>query len=326
MARLLKGKNDQWTMESTLQGKGSFGIVYKGRNSRGEEIAAKMINVNEHPRILGLDMDKLLLLNHQNIIKIFDATQQDDLFCIFMEYCGEGDLNSIFANGQLGVEKQLEIMTQIARGVDHLHSNGILHGNIKPSNILVANSSQLVVKLSDFYLSQYLNENKGMSKMSSTSGTFGFESPEFFQGDEHGRIIYHKNVDIYSMALTFLAIIQATSDTKTIFPQIETPREDAELHIAIGQLIAQRLKYKIAQLNIVAIDEIVSCARDECRRIKTKVRKLIGKMTRIKLTDRLSAAEVLDGLQAMKQVCTAYCYYCTFIMGPTSYKHHEHNL
>ena len=328
MAISVKGKNDQWTVESTLQGlvgKGSFGIVYKGQNSKGEEIAAKLINVNEHPRVVNQDVDRLLSLNHQNIVKIFDTAQQDDLFCIFMEYCTQGDLNSLFANNQLGVDKQLEIMTQIASGVGHLHSNDILHGNIKPSNVLVATLSPLFVKLSDFSLSQYLNESNRTSKRSSTSATCGFEAPECFQPDEHGRIIFHKNVDIYSMALTFLAIIQATREAKTLFPRIETPRADKEREITIGQLIAQRFKDGIEQLDIVAIDntdEMVSCsaASDECKRIKTKVRMLIQKMTCVSLADRLEATEVLGGLQEIKEVRTDYFHYCALsIFGPILY-------
>ena len=61
-------------------------------------------------------------------------------------------------------------------------------------------------------------------------------------------------MDIYAAGLTFLALIQGREKHQQLIPQIETPREDSELHVqSIGQLIAERIKYKVQELNIVHI-------------------------------------------------------------------------
>ena len=64
---------------------------------------------------------------------------------------------------------------------------------------------------------------------------------------------YHRNVDIYSLGLTYLAMIQGN---KKLVPQIETPNHDSELFESVGQLIAQRIRFKQKPLEIIRTDEL----------------------------------------------------------------------
>ena len=119
--------------------------------------------------------------------------------------------------------------------------------------------------------------------MTSNVGTLAFKAPEFFQRTSPGKIEYHRNVDIYAARLTFLAIFQAKKGKKMLIPQIETPREDSELHVpSIGLLIAERIKYKVPELNIV--------------RVRGCCTWLISQMTCVEPEERLSASEVLENL------------------------------
>ena len=91
--------------------------------------------------------------------------------------------------------------------------------------------------------------------MTTNVGTLAFKAPEFFQRTSPGKIEYHRNVDIYAAGLTFLAILQAEKGKKMLIPQIETPLDDSEFHApSIGQLIAERVKYRVPILNIVNIE------------------------------------------------------------------------
>ena len=134
--------------------------------------------------------------------------------------------------------------------------------------------------------------------MASNVGTLAFKAPEFFQRTSAGKIEYHRNVDIYAAGLTFLAILQAEKGKKMLIPQIETPQDDSEFYVqSIGQLIAERIKYKVPELNIVKTG-------GELRSLKS----LISQMTCVHPEERLPASKVLALVKSVKS-CLAVRYY-----------------
>ena len=126
--------------------------------------------------------------------------------------------------------------------------------------------------------------------MTSNVGTLAFKAPEFFQRTSPGKIEYHRNVDIYAAGLTFLAILQAEKGKKMLIPHIETPMDDSELHApSIGQLISERIKYKVTELNIVTL-------KGPAKYLKW----LISGMTWVNPKERLSASQVLRELETVE--------------------------
>ena len=136
-------------------------------------------------------------------------------------------------------------MRQIMSGIIYLHAQNIIHGDIKPGNILVASEEPVLVKLTDFDVTKCLDPEIETSVMSSNVGTNAFKAPKFFMRNECKKTHHHRNVDVYAAGLTFLAILQHDKESSMLIPQIETPREDSELHHPIGQLIAERIKYGV---------------------------------------------------------------------------------
>ena len=273
--------------QSKVLGQGAFGIVYKGRDAKKNRIAAKRIDGDKHPRILSQDLDGLMKLDHQNVMKVLDVERHENIVWMMMPFCKLGDMNDLYKVRDVSNEAKIDGMKQIASGISYLHSQDIVHRDIKPGNILVASEIPLQLLLADFDVSKYLDPEVETSLMTSNVGTLAFKAPEFFQRTSPGKIEYHRNVDIYAAGLTFLSILQAEKGKKMLIPHIETPREDSELHaLSIGQLIAGRIKYKVPELSIVKLE-------GEKRRLKW----LISQMTYVNPEERLSAAEVLDVLK-----------------------------
>ena len=188
----------------------------------------------------------------------------------------------------IGFAQKLEIMSQIAQGVEYLHRNDIIHRDIKPGNILVQNNSPIEIKLTDFDVSKFLEAESETSVMTSNVGTNPFKAPEFFMRNEQKKISYHRNVDVYAAGLTFLALLQHDKGQQheeniMLIPRIETPQDQSELHVPIGQLIAKRIKYNIKNHAIVVFNKS-NTLTDE-HKAENQVRELIQEMTSVEPRD-----------------------------------------
>ena len=214
-----------------------------------------------------------------------------------------GDLNTFFRKQNVNSQQKSKIMVGITKGIIYLHENNIIHRDIKPANILINHVSPLVPlvpKLTDFDLSKFFDPDVETSAMNTDVGTLAFKAPDFFNR-VGGRLRYHRNVDIYACALTFLAIIQAQDGTRKLTPRIETPRDESELYVfSIGQLIAERIKYNVPELNIVRL-------REDDRKVGAasgdhtwSIRRLIQEMTCIDPEERLKADQVLHYLEQVR--------------------------
>ena len=289
--QLLKVKSFSINQRYVL-GQGAFGIVFKGTDAKKNTIAAKRIDGNVHPRILTQNFDRFLQLEHPNVMKILDVDKSENMVWMMMPLCELGDLNTFFRTRDASLETNVNTMQQITAGIEYLHSQDIVHRDIKPGNILIASEDPIQLQLTDFDVSKCLDPEVETSLMTSNVGTLAFKAPEFFQRTSPGKIEYHRNVDIYAAGLTFLAILQAKKGKKMLIPQIETPMDDSELHApSIGQLIAERIKYKVPELSIVKTEE-------EQRSLKS----LISQMTCVNPEERLSASKVLDFLEVRSQL------------------------
>ena len=199
----------------------AFGIVFEGTDANKNPVAAKRIDGKLHPRFLTQDLDRLMKLDHPNIMKMLDVEKSETIVWMMMSFC-EFDLHKFYRKRDVPLETTVNIMKQITAGIKYLHSEDIIHRDIKPGNILLTSEICLRVLLSDFDLCKYLDPEVETSLMTSNVGTLAFKAPEFFQRISPGKIEYHRNVDIYAAGLTFLAILQTKKGKKMLIPQIET--------------------------------------------------------------------------------------------------------
>lgn len=118
-------------------------------------------------------------LRHRNIVAIYDVRSLNDLIYIVMELIeGETLLQMIQRSGsRLAVREAVRIVYQLARALAHAHEKGIIHRDVKPSNVMMTQEGE--AKLIDFGLAKNLHDlNLGITADGETLGTLGYMAPE----------------------------------------------------------------------------------------------------------------------------------------------------
>ena len=224
---------------NNMIGNGGFGFVYGGFDEWNSKIAAKCVREKFNFANIAKEASRLLTLNHRNTVEVYDVKNEVTMVWIFMEYCSNGDLQDFVKRKRLTLDQKLDLMIQIATGVAYLHGKNVVHRDTKPPNILMSGNT---AKLADFDLSKFLDPEVETSVMTSNVGTLAFKAPKFFFRDAEAKIHYHRNVDIFATALTFLAMLQYKEGARYVLPCIETVANDGIHIISIGQVLAQRLQ------------------------------------------------------------------------------------
>ncbi len=138
-------------------GRGGWSIVYKGlHNTLNMPVAIKMLrhNLATEPDFMEEFQNEaktIAGLSHENIVKVYDIEQLFRTVFIVMEYVEGTSLSSVLRSVErLPLKRALHILLQICSGLQFAHANGIVHGDVKPSNILVQDEDR--VKILDFGL------------------------------------------------------------------------------------------------------------------------------------------------------------------------------
>ncbi|MBZ0265914.1 SUMF1/EgtB/PvdO family nonheme iron enzyme [bacterium] len=175
----------RYLIESNL-GAGGMGMVYLARDERlGRRVALKMMHLQmSRDRSLmerfQREANTLALLNHPNIVTIYDLEEIDGQAMLVMEYVNGEGLESVIARmGLIPPERCLPLFRQILDGVAYAHSQGVIHRDLKPSNVMI--TPDMVVKVMDFGIAKITGESH-LTRTGAAIGTFGYMSPEVAQG------------------------------------------------------------------------------------------------------------------------------------------------
>lgn len=160
-------------------------------------------------------------LTHPNIVSVYDIGATDDLLYIAMEYLEGGDLTVRYGY-ELNVETALDIVLQIARALSCAHQRGIVHRDVKPSNILFRGDGTPV--LSDFGIAKSQSAEASLTATGTILGSPFYMSPEQAQGNpvDHRADLYNLGIVFYEM-LTGHPPYQGKSPLGLIMQHIEAP-------------------------------------------------------------------------------------------------------
>ena len=136
-------------------GEGAFGAVYKARH----RVMKRLVALKVLPPALRKDAETrerfereaeaLARLDHPHVVKIHDAEIEESFPYLAMEFVEGGDLRKVLQERKrLSVDEVIQLGTEMAQALDHVHQQGIVHRDVKPSNIMIGPNGH--AKLTDF--------------------------------------------------------------------------------------------------------------------------------------------------------------------------------
>jgi hypothetical protein len=190
-------------------GRGAWGVVYLARDSVIDRVVAlKEITFDpsldeaerqERGTRSVLEARAAGALNHPNIVTIYDAGLGDDglSFFIVMEYVEGMTLRERLASGPLPLAEAARIGAQVAAGLDHAHSLGIVHRDVKPANVLIRRDG--LAKIADFGIAKM--DASDLTRTGETLGSPAYMSPEQAMGQsvDYRTDIFSGGVLLYQM-------------------------------------------------------------------------------------------------------------------------------
>ena len=177
--------NDRYQLHTKL-GEGGLAQVYLAQDlALGRSVAVKLLRSEyiHDPSFLvrfHREAQSAASLNNSNVVSVYDFGQDHKRPYIVMEYVAGQDLRSVLDKGLLTVSQIVEYTVQICNAVGMAHRRGIVHGDLKPGNILI--SSENRVKVTDFGLARALGES-AMDDGELVWGTPAYFAPEQAAGD-----------------------------------------------------------------------------------------------------------------------------------------------
>ena len=209
-------------------GSGGFGTVYLAEDTWIDKKVALKV-----PHKQGVDFGELLreprllaTLNHPNIVTILTAEKQENVFFIVMEFVPGETLEAVIAReGSLDLPRALDFTCQVCNAVDHAHHQGVLHRDLRPSNVLVSESGML--KVADFGTSRFLEI--------AAHGTTVIGSPPYMAPEQFaGKAVFAS--DLYSLGVTMYQMLTG------VLPYEAPSRADLD-RLMTGELVTPpRLK------------------------------------------------------------------------------------
>ena len=190
---------------------GGMGAVYKGCQKDLDRLVAIKIL----PPEAGNDVESLsrfrsearamAKLNHPNIVSIYDFGAVEGQCYFVMEYVEGRNVHELILDGMVSLDLAQALLAQICDALNYAHSKGIIHGDIKPSNIVV--DADGTVKLLDFGLARLMEHDQTDTEVEWVPmGTPEYAAPELY---ERGAVA-DPRTDIYALGVVFYEMLMRT--------------------------------------------------------------------------------------------------------------------
>ena len=246
MDNLIGKKLDGRYLIESLIGVGGMANVYKGRDVRtGNQIAVKVLKEEfldneELVRRFKNESKAISILNHPNIVKVYDVSVTDQLQYIVMEYIDGITLKEYLKqrNGALTWKEVVHFATQVLSALDHAHSKGIVHRDVKPQNIMLQADGS--IKMMDFGIARF-SRAQSQTVSDKAIGSVHYISPEQARGDitDERSDIYSVGVALYEMLTGRKPFDGDTPVSIALMHMQSTPKKPTEINSTIPEGLEQ---------------------------------------------------------------------------------------
>jgi eukaryotic-like serine/threonine-protein kinase len=203
-------------------GRGAMGVVYKGEDpALDRTVALKTVILSEdaagkdeYKKRFFLEAKAAGRLSHPQVITVYDFGQEGDIAYMAMEFLKGEELRTRMKDGKISVPEAVHIAEQVAEGLGYAHEHGVVHRDVKPSNIMLLPHDK--VKIMDFGIAR-MRASDHKTSTGLVLGTPKYMSPEQVAGSpvDHRSDIFSLGVVLYEM-LTQTKLFQG-EDTPQIF-------------------------------------------------------------------------------------------------------------
>jgi predicted Ser/Thr protein kinase len=238
-----------------VSGRGGLGIVYKALDTRLKRlVAVKVLDLSRSAQAKKLflrEVDALVRLKHPNIVQIYDAGETDTVVYLAFEYIEGRTLGQIMKDATpLGCDYAIEIIRQVATGLGYAHQNGVIHRDVKPSNILISNDGRVL--LADFGLATVPGAPT-LTETGTVAGTPAYMSPEQVIGKP-----VDARSDMFSLGIVFYELLTGRKpfsgeSSAQLFSNVvkegpEPPRQiDSSISTSINEIVLKSLAKEPSQ-------------------------------------------------------------------------------
>ncbi|XP_078516366.1 MAP/microtubule affinity-regulating kinase 3 isoform X2 [Lissotriton helveticus] len=188
-------------------GKGNFAKVKLARHIlTGREVAIKIIDKTQlNPTSLQKlfrEVRIMKILNHPNIVKLFEVIETENTLYLIMEYASGGEVfDYLVAHGRMKEKEARTKFRQIVSAVQYCHQKRIVHRDLKAENLLL--DSDMNIKIADFGFS---NEFTVGNKLDTFCGSPPYAAPELFQGKKYDG----PEVDVWSLGVILYTLVSGS--------------------------------------------------------------------------------------------------------------------
>ena len=192
-------------------GEGGMAVVYKAYDTRLEtDVAVKVIRTDTlAPSVLGRTLKRfereaksLARLTHANIVKVSDYGEYEGHPFLVMPYLPGGNLKERLKKGGLPWPEAVHLLIPIARALEYAHQQGVIHRDVKPSNILITESGDPM--LTDFGVAKVM-EDEATVDLTGTAMAIG--TPEYMAPEQATSKSIDHRADIYSLGIVLYEMV-----------------------------------------------------------------------------------------------------------------------
>ncbi|XP_046551179.1 serine/threonine-protein kinase 35-like [Haliotis rubra] len=262
-------------------GNGAFGKTHKVTNFR-DAFALKEIEIQQSIDTSSVNTEIEAFENlprHENIVTFIDHFTENNKIYVVLEFCEPGNLNDFAINEKMDDVAILRAMKDVAHGLQHMHKHNVVHGNVKPQNIMLtlSHGNKPIFKLSDFNLtkcscsrdilsSSFAGNQPLGAYISGPCGLTLYWAPEYKEGQ------FSSSGDVFSLGVVVYALFSMRLEKKTLCPAVKSAGDDRPMALCSDDEIETAVKATVSD----------------------GVKGIVGRMLAVDPTGRPTINDVLD--------------------------------